>query len=183
MPRDRIDDPDTPGLYVQVNCRPAESGPGGELEAGGGDPGHLQISIHDERRDARVLELLADASRIMAALDETAELEEQQSRDLAWLRAEWSQKCDTFRAELTATYVTLRPDTSRTLIRLLHRGRNKAYPPGANRIPEVIDATPGIPRAGESPPAGTLPAPGASGYPLRNSAPEPITGRPTVYGG
>jgi hypothetical protein len=91
---------------------------------------------------------------------------EQDSDTMLQAREAWWSKVNKFRAELTGTYVTLGPDTTRRLIKSLHRNRNKAYPPGANRIPEVIDATPGIPRAGESPPAGALPAPGATGYPL-----------------
>lgn len=156
MPRDRFDDPDTPGLYAQVNCRR-------DNDDGRGVPGHLQISTHDERSDARVLELLDRASDLLYAGGDNTTAEEGEL--LRWLRARWTWEVANFRAELTGTYVTLHSETTRKLIKALHRGENLARPPGAARLPGALDGV-RIPRAGETPAAGQLPAPGASGYPL-----------------
>jgi hypothetical protein len=173
MPRDRFDDPDTSGLFVQVNCRR-------DNDDGRGTPGHLQISTHDERADARISELLADGATIMAALYSAVRSGEPMIPDLEWLHGEWSWKVRTFRTELTGTYVTLDGETGRKLIKALHRGENLARPPGEARLPGALDGV-RIPRAGESPAAGQLPAPGATGYPLQDSSPEPITGRPAIH--
>lgn len=160
MPRDRIDDPDTPGLYVQVNCRRANDA------EGGGSPGHLQISTHDERADARVVELLGEASALLHSGGDDTTAEEGELR--RWLIAEWTWKLDNFRAELTGTYVTLTPDTSLQLVKLTHRGRNLAYPPGSPRVPGALDGV-RIPRAGETSPQSLNP-PGATGYRLPPTA-------------
>lgn len=158
MPRDRFDDPDTPGLYAQVNCRR-------DNDDGRGVPGHLQISTHDERADARVLELLDEAREVINMLASALSSGERDSQTMIDARHEWRVRVDNFRAELTGTYVTLHSETTRKLIKALHRGENLARPPGAARLPGALDGV-RIPRAGETPVAGQLPAPGASGYPL-----------------
>lgn len=166
MPRDQFDDPETDGRYVQVNWRrAARPEDPDDPDADGGSPGHLQISTHDERADARVLELLREADQLVAVLTSAVLSGEQDSPQMAEARTAWRTKVDTFRAELTGTYVSLDRDTSAKVIKSLHRGRNLAWPP---RI-RVADALGGarIPRAGEIV-VGTpeLPLPGATGYPL-----------------
>jgi hypothetical protein len=168
MPRERFDDPNTPGLYVQVNWRRAArpedpDDPDGE----GGAPGRLQISTHDERADARVLELLAEASRVVAAHTSALRSGEQDSDTMAAMREQWWARVERFRAELTGTYVDLQPYTARGLIKSLHRGRNLAFPPRVTSLVSEALSDVHIPRAGETPADGTLPTPGSTGYRLR----------------
>lgn len=165
MPRDRIDDPDTPGLYVQVNCRRANDA------EGGGSPGHLQISTHDERADLRALQLLEEADRLVAMLVSAVHSGEPDSQTMIDAREEWRAKWfptvpGNVRSELTGTYVTLDPETSLRLVKLIHRGRNLAHPPGSPKVPGLLDGV-RIPRAGEVRNE-ALDPPGATGYPLRD---------------
>jgi hypothetical protein len=162
MPRDRFDDPDTPGLFVQVNCRRAAD------PEGGGTPGHLQISTHDERADARVRELLDEAGQLINMLTSAVRSGEQDSQTMIDARSTWRTKVDTFRAELTGTYVTLVPDTVRPLIKQLHRGWNLAYPGGAERVPGVLDGIE-LPHVSDAVRQASEPQPGvvgATGYKL-----------------
>lgn len=151
MPREKIPDHDTPGLYVQVNwSRLDEDEPATP-------PGHVQISTHDERTDARVFELLESARLIITRGGDIP------SEHVTWLVAEWQWRLDNFRAELTGSYVTLHPDTQRHLIRTLHRAGNQAWP--EPHVTGVLDGV-RIPRAGEQVAPGELPPPGATGYPV-----------------
>lgn len=164
MPRDRIDDPDTPGLYVQVNCRRHN-------DAEGGGPGHLQISTHDERADLRACQLLEEANRligeILPAVPSKSEWRQKLAEEVEAWRAKWLPTVPgNARSELTGTYVTLGPDTSLQLVKLIHRGRNLAYPPGSPKVPGLLDGV-RIPRAGEVRNE-ALDPPGATGYPLRD---------------
>lgn len=159
MPRNRFDDPDTPGLYAQLNWRRHDEIPDSTA------PGHIQISTHDEQADARVAELLDGAGRLVAMLVSAVRSGESMTRDDEWLVAEWKWKATTFRSELTGTYVTLNPDTQRGMIRTLHRAGNQVWPP-RERTPGILDGV-SIPRAAElAHEAVDLPAPGATGYKL-----------------
>jgi hypothetical protein len=159
MPRERFDDQATEGLSVQVSWRKPD-------DDGTGNPGYVQISTHDEQHDARVVELLDAGRKIMAALVDTADLEEQPSRDLAWLYAEWCWKISPggYRAELTGSYVTLDARARRELLKTLHKADRQAEP-GQNQI-DVRDPLGGVVSTGQG---GFALLPGATGYPLRES--------------
>lgn len=162
MPRDRYDDPETDGLFVQVNCRR-------DNDDGLGSPGHVQISTHDGQPFGRVVELIGTAGQLIGALLSAAKCAEQPSRDLEWLVGEWAWKVQTYNQELTGTYVTLTPETNKALIKTLHRFGNLAWPP----VEQVTGALDGvtIPRAGEQSPPGSLPPPGATGWPTDRQVP------------
>ena len=159
MPRERFDDLDTPGLYAQVNWRKPD-------DDGTGNPGYLQLSTHDERIEARARELLDEAKQLVAMHTSAVRSGESDSDEMLKARESWWGKLSSFQGELTATYVTLTPDTAGKMIKSLHKGRNQAWPPGQPKLPGALDGVE-IPRAGEAPPRGTeLPAPGATGYPM-----------------
>jgi hypothetical protein len=168
MPRNRYDDPDTPGLYVQVSCRRAND-PNEPAETAS-SPGHLQISTHDERADARAAELLGEARGLIAALVSTIKSGEAYSDELDKMRGDWMAKAVDFRAELTGTYVTLTRQTAKGVIRALHRGANLAWPPeelvtGAlDDVPYVQDPAPAETEQRTDRPG--IVSPGATGYRL-----------------
>ena len=175
MPREKIPDPFTDGLYVMVNWRRAGEDPP--------DP-YVQVSTHDERADARVRELLDSGARLVAALTSAVRSGETMSNDLEWVRAEWFWKLDTFRAELTGSFVTLTPGTAAHFNRTLHRARAQAWPP-ESLVSGALDQAPSIPAAptsaaehGVTGPA-PMPPPGATGYQV--SQPPPLnTGYPRL---
>jgi hypothetical protein len=150
MPRERIDDPDTEGLYVQVNWRAHD-------DDDTHDPGHVQISIHDERQDARVFELLDEAHDLIGMLTSVIRSGEADSETTQEARQKWRAKLDEFRAELTGTYVTLTPETIKPLLRTIHKAERQAWP-------RAVDPGSAAELAITGPPS--LPVPGASGYPL-----------------
>jgi len=147
MPREKIEDPGTPGLFVQVNWRRHD-------EVSGFDaPGHVQISTHNERQDVEVARLLDEAGTLLSFLTSVIASGEQLSeRDHERLQA-WRDRRVQYAPELTGTYITLTPETIRKLVRLLHRGRGQGYGHGRPpRRPET--ALRELPAGAETEPCG-----------------------------
>jgi hypothetical protein len=123
MPRDRFDDPDTPGLYVQVNTRR----PDGDPQAPDTE-GHCQISTHDEQGATTAAGLLGWALGIISNVDAPESGWPSQPPEWREAARAWLDKVASHAPELTGTYITLTPDTARKLIKSLHRGINLAWP-------------------------------------------------------
>jgi hypothetical protein len=170
MPREKINDPDTEGLYVQVNWRAHNEIPDSTA------PGHVQISTHDERQDARVIELLEAAGSLLAGYGE--EMTGRERPGWSEWRAKFFGDITEFRAELTGTYVTLTPETIGPLLRTIHKARRQVWPPEAatgSTTELARQGPPVIPREGE------LPAPGATGYPVTHMARRAVDPGSTHY--
>lgn len=172
MPRERFDDATTDGLYVQLNWRravPADAGPD-DPDYEGGSPGHLQISTHDERADARVRELVNSAAELIGALTSAVLSGERMSDELEGMRRAWVDALTRYRPELTGSYTSLDRSTALSLVRNLHRSIRQVWPP-TERVSTVMD---GVPLFAST--LGAIPAnppqepppdpPGATGYRL-----------------
>lgn len=145
MPREKIGDPSTEGMYVEVKWRRHDEVP--DFDA----LGYVQIATLNERADNLVAELLGTADTLLAQ----AYASDSPDVDPEWVKAAvaWRELYETHKPELTGWYVDLTPDTMRRLTRFLHRSRGQAY--GHGRLPDHPEtALRGLPTGAETEPCG-----------------------------
>jgi hypothetical protein len=116
MPRQKINDPTTSGLYTQVSWRRHDEIP--DFDA----PGHVQVATINERVDGLVNHLLSNAAKL---LDREQDPTSEQWRNGA---AAWTEEWLTHAAELTGWYAELDEPNARALIRTLHKAMRQAFP-------------------------------------------------------
>jgi hypothetical protein len=118
MPRETIPDFDTKGLGIQVRWRRHDEIPGSTA------PGDAQIAtlndwslstVHDQFKSIREL------------LVELAEHPDYQELPLAGRVLDASKDAVCYFDLLTSTYVSLRPDTIRRLVKTLHKANRQAW--------------------------------------------------------
>jgi hypothetical protein len=119
MPRQRIQDPTTPGLYTQVSWRRHDEID--DFEA----PGHVQVSTINERADTEIARLLDEAYALLSQNDEAIDMD----RWMAWI-----DRQARFRDELTGWYASHDPETITELIKVLHKAKRQAFPSVPPRI-------------------------------------------------
>jgi len=120
MPREKIGDPDTEDLYVQVNWRQHDEEPNPAMR-------YVQVSTHNERQDRESIRLLNEAGNLISFLVSVVRSGEVLSADDEERIAQWRTRVLTMTPELAAVYVTLNPKLVRQFVRIIHKANRQAF--------------------------------------------------------
>jgi hypothetical protein len=115
MPRERFDDPTTPGLYTQVSwVRPHET-------PNTGPDGYVQVSTVNESASSLVADLFERAADLVGSIPADGP---RQSEIETWLSDYHSHK-----PELTGWYASHTAETLTELTKTLHKAKRQAFGP------------------------------------------------------
>lgn len=140
MPRERFDDPTTPGRYAQVNWRRhGDSDPDA--------PGYVQVSTHDQTEDHPAGELIGWAIGIISNVDAPTPGWALQTAEWREAARAWLDKAATHSAELDSNYAQLDEKQTAAMIKALHKARRQAFGHPEVNITVNVGPSRGLPTA------------------------------------